>query len=85
MNWSPHPTAARLRHLTDCRRYSVSAMHPTDGHEPWWEARDSTGREIAAGYGDSGLAKCKSFCEIDALREQVPTSQAKTIGVPTTC
>ena len=30
---------------------------------PWWNARDTRGTEIASGYGEAGLEKCKAFCQ----------------------
>lgn len=63
MNWLERNTASRLHWVAECRGYVISADKPSEGHEPWWEAKTAAGKPIASGYSDDGLAKCKRYAE----------------------
>lgn len=72
MNWLDRDTPARLRFVSDCRGFVISAMKPCDGIEPWWEAKDANRKDVAAGYSNDGLAKCKRYCELAASAPAEP-------------
>ena len=75
MNWLEHHNALRLRWVSDCRRFVIAAVRPVEGELPWWEAKDSKGKDVASGYSDEGLAKCRSYCQAEAQRTQLPLEQ----------
>lgn len=75
MNWLEHNNALRLRWVSECRRFVIAAVKPSEGEMPWWEAKDASGKDVAAGYGDDGLAKCKLYCSQHAQRVELPLEQ----------
>jgi hypothetical protein len=75
VNWLEHHNALRLRWVSDCQRFVIAAVRPPDVELPWWEAKDSAGKDVASGYGDDGLAKCKAYCAAAAQRQDLPLEQ----------
>lgn len=84
MNWLESNTPSRLRLVSECRGFVIAADNPSDGHMPWWIAKRSSGKEIAAGYGDDGLAKCKRFCQLAIDNDEQPAERValNEISVP---
>jgi hypothetical protein len=72
MNWLERSTSSRLRFMSDCRTFVIIADNPSDGHMPWWVAKSSDGKHVAAGYGDAGLAKCQLYCGRAAAARVMP-------------
>lgn len=62
MIWQEKSSASGLRWISACNRYVISAKRPSQGFEPYWTARCAKG-EIASGYSDEGLERCKKYCE----------------------
>ena len=62
LTWSPDG-----HRLTTPDGYAIAAdgrAHAkASSAERWYVATDPSGREVAIGYGEHGLAKCKRYCE----------------------
>jgi hypothetical protein len=81
MNWLERNTPARVHWASECRLYLISADKPSEGHEPWWDAKTASGKPIASGYGDDGLAKCKRYAEQHRDRDAQPSDRVAPIEI----